>query len=169
MRAIRLYLLLAAISCAVLIAACGSSSKHNSQAPNRSQFLAFSECMRSHGVTNFPDPSGRGGINLSGSSGINPFSPSFKAAQASCSKLLPGGGPANHKPTEQDKEQMLRISECMRQHGVTNFPDPTLTPPASPAGYSQLLDRGGVILAIPNTIDAQSPGYQSAAKACHFG
>jgi hypothetical protein len=124
--------------------------------------------MRSHGVSNFPDPGAGGGIQLKQSSGINPFSPSFKSAQASCSKLLPGGGPANQKPSEQDEQQMLRVSQCMRAHGVTGFPDPTLTPPSSPAGYSELIDRGGVVVAVPNTIDPQSPVYQHAAAVCGF-
>lgn len=156
-------------SCALLIAACGASKKPNAASGHRSQFLAFSACMRSHGVPNFPDPSsGGGGIHFNAGSGINPFSPSFKAAQGSCSKLLPGGGPDHQKPTEQDKEAMLHISQCMRDHGVTGFPDPTLTPPSSPAGYDELIDRGGVILAVPNTIDVQSPAYQRAATACGF-
>jgi hypothetical protein len=124
--------------------------------------------MRSHGVTNFPDPSASGGIQLNQSSGINPFSPSFKAAQATCFKLLPGGGPANHRPTEQDKEQMLHISQCMRQHGITDFPDPTFTPPSSSAGYSTIIDRNGVVLALPKTIDPASPAFQQAASACGF-
>ena len=155
------------VLCALAVVACGSS--HKSASGHRSQFLAFSECMRAHGVTNFPDPGPRGGIDLSASSGINPISPSFKAAQGSCSKLLPGGGPGAQKPTERDKTLMLHVSECMRRHGVTGFPDPTLTPPSSPAGYSAVLDRGGVIIAVPNTINLQSPVYEQAAKVCNFG
>ena len=56
----------------------------------------------------------------------------------------------------------------MRQHGVIGFPDPTFTPPSSPAGYSIVEDRGGVILAVPGTIDPQSPAFAQAAKVCHF-
>ena len=157
--------LLAVVTCAVLIAACGSSKKPSASI-HHSQFLAFSECMRSHGVTNFPDPSSSGGIQLSGN--MNPFSPAFKSAQARCSKLLPGGGPGHQKPSEQDKEAMLRISECMRAHGVAGFPDPTLNPPSSPGGYSEVIDRNGVAIAVPNTIDTQSPAYQRAAQVCGF-
>ena len=156
---------LVAVGCVLAIAACGSSSK-TSNSTGHNAFLGFSKCMRAHGVPNFPDPSPGGGIQLS--SGMNPFSPSFKAAQASCRRLLPGGGPGAAHPTAQAKAQTLKISECMRQHGVSGFPDPTLTPPSSPAGYSALIDRGGVILAIPDTIDTASPGYQQAAAACGF-
>ncbi len=160
------------IGCALVIAACGSagpSSAAASGGPNpvgRADFLKYSQCMRSHGVPDFPDPSPAGGIHLS--SGMNPFSPAFKAAQANCQKLLPGGGPGAAHPTAQAKEQTLKVSECMRQHGISGFPDPTFTPPSSPAGYSALIDRGGVILAVPSTIDPQSPAFKQAAAACKF-
>ena len=54
-------------------------------------------------------------------------------------------------------------------HGVSGFPDPTASPPSDPAGYSQIQNRGGVVLAIPSTIDVESPVYQQAAAACQFG
>lgn len=163
-------IVIAAMSLALVIAACGSSKDPGSsgKSPSHPQFLAFSACMRSHGVTNFPDPSASGGIQLSSSSGINPFSPSFKAAQAKCSKLLPGGGPANHPPSEQDKQQALHVSQCMREHGITGFPDPTTTPPSSPAGYSAILDRNGVVFALPDSVNPQSPAFQQAGAACGF-
>jgi hypothetical protein len=159
-------LVVAMIGCALAIAACGSSHKATRVA-GRSQFLQFSECMRSHGVTNFPDPSARGGIELNANSGINPFSPSFKAAQSACRKLLPGGGPPQHA-SEQDKQRMLQVSECMRAHGVTGFPDPTTQQPSNPQDYGILEDRGGVIVAVPKTINPQSPAFQRASKACNF-
>jgi hypothetical protein len=168
---------LAAITCGVLIAACGSSGNPSSSSgkPGGSlrgdAGLAFSRCMRSHGVTNFPDPATGGGgvrIQIGPSTGINPFSPAFKAAQASCGKLLPGGGPGSGHPSAQARAAMLQISECMRQHGISAFPDPTLSPPSSPAGYSAVLGRGGVFLAIPSTINSRSPAFTQAARACKF-
>jgi len=159
----------AAIGSALVLAACGGSSNKPARSRGRADFLAFSECMRSHGVPNFPDPSSSGGIQLSAGSGINPFSPSFKAAQASCHKLLPGGGPmGNGHPSAKDKAQMLAISTCMRAHGVTGFPDPTTTPPSGP-GPGEALGRNGVFLEIPSTIDTNSPVFKKAAAACHFG
>jgi len=123
--------------------------------------------MRSHGVPNFPDPSG-GGLNLNGT-GINPFSPSFRAAQSSCSKLLPGGGPGSHKASEQQKQQLLATAECMRRHGVTGFPDPTTKPPTSQQGYSIMEGLGSnLFLLVPNTIDPNSPVFKHASTACHF-
>jgi hypothetical protein len=161
------------LACTVAVGACGGSSGKPSTTASSSfysQALKFSECMRSHGITNFPDPGSRGGIELSSSSGINPFSPGFKAAQAACGKLLPGGGPgANGHPSAQAKRQMLEISECMRAHGVTGFPDPTTTPPSSPPGGGIALAHAGVFLIVPSTIDINSPAFKQAAAACDFG
>ncbi len=64
---------------------------------------------------------------------------------------------------------MLATSECMRAHGVSGFPDPTVSPPADPGAYSIAIGRGGVFLAVPRTIDPASPVFQSAAKVCRFG
>jgi hypothetical protein len=58
--------------------------------------LAFSSCMRSHGVPKFPDPevTSNGGMmqRLGGpGSGIDPSSPTFQTAQQACQKLNPDG------------------------------------------------------------------------------
>jgi hypothetical protein len=169
----RLFALLAAIGCLAAISACGSSDPNKTAASAHSgDALKFSECMRSHGVANFPDPSSGGGgfhIHIGPGSGINPFSPAFRAARAACGKLLPGGGPGNGPPSAQAKAHLLAISECMRSHGLTDFPDPTTTPPSSPNQYGLVLNQGGVFLAVPNAVNTQSPAFKQAATACHFG
>jgi len=156
-----------------VVAACGSASSYSTSgssgpSPNVTHaFVAFSQCMRADGVPNFPDPKGGGGIQLSG--GINPNSPAFKSAQSKCRHLMPGGGPPTGPPSAKAKLEALQTSECMRRHGVTGFPDPTDTPPSSPNGYGEIIDREGVVLAVPSTIDVRSPVYKAAAKACAFG
>jgi hypothetical protein len=100
---------------------------------------------------------------------MNPRSPAFKSAQSKCKHLLPGGGPPTGPPSAQAKLQALQISECMRHHGVTGFPDPTDTPPSNPDGYGEILNLAGAVLAVPSTIDTQAPVYRAAAKACAFG
>lgn len=160
--------------CGLGIAACGSAS--NDQKTNTgkrsSDALAFSQCMRSHGVANFPDPSGSGGgvqFSFGSGSGINPQSPAFKSAQTSCKHLLPGGGPGSGHPSPQARAQMLQIAKCMRSHGISGFPDPTTTPPSNPADYSAVIGRNGVFLAVPTSVDTQSPAFKQAATACNFG
>ncbi len=158
---------IARLACVFGLAACGSSSSRASSATASrvAQVIAFAGCMRSHGVPNFPDPTSGGGIHIDPSSGINPFSPSFRTARAACAKLLPGfGGP--QRPSEQTRQAMVAESECMRSHGVMGFPDPTLTPPTSTGGDSSVIGRDGVFLAIPNTIDVNSPAFKQAAAVC---
>jgi hypothetical protein len=67
------------------------------------QALAFSACMRSHGIHDFPDPNFSGGgirITIHGGSGsdLNPNNPRFQAAQKACQGHMPGiPGPAGGK------------------------------------------------------------------------
>jgi hypothetical protein len=52
----------------------------------------------------------------------------------------------------------------MRTHGVSGFPDPTTK---RPFGVSNLVFAGGVYLGIPISINASSPVFRRAARACH--
>jgi hypothetical protein len=71
------------------------------QAQARQQALAFSTCMRTHGVANFPDPPPGGqALRFLPGSGIDPQSPQYLTATTACrkylgraSKLAPGAGP----------------------------------------------------------------------------
>jgi hypothetical protein len=132
--------------------------------------LAYSRCVRSHGVPSFPDPKQvGGGIEVSGSApGINPQSPLFLSAERSCRHLLPGGGQTTRAGQQQALARMLRISQCMRTHGISGFPDPTLSPPSSRAGYSQVSSNGVAWLAVPDSIDVRSPAFEQAAAACNL-
>ena len=161
LKGLNVLIVLPSVICAVAIAACGSSGHKPSASSHAQSFLAFSECMRSHGVTAFPDPQPSGGISLGGT-GINPASPAFEAAQAACRKLLPVGGPSAHA-SEQQKQQMFATSVCMRSHGVSGFPDPTprTTPTASPTASD-------LWLLVPSTINVNSPAFTKAAKACNL-
>ncbi len=159
------------VGSALAIAACGSSSPIKAAGNARPQFLAYVDCLRSHGVPNLPDPGPEGAIELGPGSAINASSPSFKAAQARCAKLAPSGGPGGPaRPSEQAKAQMLAVSECMRAHGVSGFPDPTLGPPPSnPLSFSIAMGRDGVSLLVPKTINVSSPAFKQAATTCRFG
>lgn len=165
---------IAAVSCAAAIAACGSSGATTTRGGPTAQSghggaLGFAKCMRSHGVPSFPDPKANGpNIQFLGSgSEIN--SPAFQSAQTSCQRLL-GGGQASGPPSAQAHAQLLQIAECMRRHGVSNFPDPRAgSPPSSPAGYSVIIGHGGYLLAIPSSLGIASPTFKQAATACNFG
>lgn len=157
------------ITCGLFIAACGSSSKPGrSGSTDYPQGLEFARCMRSHGVPNFSDPTAVGG-GLINKIGVNPQSPAFHAAQQSCQHLIPGAGASSRHASAQAMAQGLKLSQCMRAHGISGFPDPMTSPPSTMTGYSVVLSVNGAVLAIPSSIGVQSPAFRQAAAACKFG
>ncbi len=126
--------------------------------------LKFSQCMRSHGLTNFPDPQISGNrVTIQtheGAGGLDPNSPQFQAAQSACQNLLPKGNPENPQQQAQDRDALVRFAQCMRSHGV-DVPDP------QPAGNGNLGIRLGPG-AGPGQ-DMNNPQFQAAQSACqHF-
>jgi hypothetical protein len=83
----------------------GGRPSPQQQAKMQKALLAFSACMRSHGIPDFPDPTfpTGGGAQLrirSGSgSDLNPQSPRFQAAQTACQGNLPGNVKVGARPT----------------------------------------------------------------------
>jgi hypothetical protein len=146
----------------------GSSSSPEGGPPSPQKMVAFSQCMRTHGVPEFPEPT-EGKLLVRGSdhnghvTGVNPRSSQFQAAQKACAKLAPNGGKPP-SPAQQAKmqESALKFSQCVRSHGVPSFPDPEFSH-----------DGGGVGIRIgagkkggPSGIDPNSPKFQAAQKAC---
>jgi signal transduction histidine kinase len=61
-----------------------------------------------------------------------------------------------------------QVAQCMRQHGVHDFPNPrTSLPPGTPR-FSQIDDREGVMFVIPVTIDQQSRVFTAASSRCQL-
>lgn len=147
---------LAGLAC--LAAACSSpASPAASSAPNPgAQALAYSKCMRSHGVPDFPDPkissNGNGtGVSMGvGTRGdLNPKSPAFQTASRACRSLQPGGG----NPPAQSAQELatdVKFATCMRSHGYPSFPDP---------------DSHGVFN-LPPAVNTNSAQFSSAQNAC---
>ena len=131
--------------------------------------LAFARCMRANGVPNFPDPSSGSSGAFQIPAGANPSSPAFRAAQAKCQKLMGGGPPVpgtTTHPSPQTLAKLVRIAQCMRQHGISDFPDPRTSVPAQPAGIGEITNFDGVILLFPATMNLQAPAYRQALTAC---
>ena len=124
--------------------------------------------MRAHGVPNFSDPTAVGG-GLVNKIGVNPQSPALWAAQQSCQHLMPAGGPSSRHPSAQAMAQALKVSQCMRAHGISGFPDPMTSPPSNFTGYSAVVSLDGAVLAIPSSVNERSPAFKQAAAACNFG
>jgi hypothetical protein len=132
--------------------------------------LKYARCMRTHGVPNFPDPNASGGFTFP--AGTNPASSAMRTAQSKCQKYLPGGGMpgpgTTTHPTAAALAQMLKVTQCMRRHGIYDFPEPTTSMPTSLSGAGVVSDRDGVILVFPRSLDMQSSQFTSAAAACKF-
>lgn len=144
------------------------SPERESSASAQQKMIAFSHCMRTHGVPEFPEPT-EGHLLIHSSdhkgrvTGVNPRSAQFQAAQKACAKLAPNGGKPP-SPAEQAKaqEKALKFSQCMRTHGVPSFPDPEF----SHGGGAVRIHIGSGRKGGPSGIDPNSPEFQTAQKAC---
>ena len=154
------FLCLALALAALPLAGCGGSKDPNDSASSQDtgydQLLKFSQCMRSHGLASFPDPvqQSGGGISLTmkKGSGLDPGSPKFKTAEAACRKFAPRRGTSQPMPAA-EQQRFLRYSQCMRTHGVPQFPDPKFS-------------GGGVQLRLPQGLGPDSPSLKAAQNAC---
>jgi hypothetical protein len=78
-------------TCRSLLHLGGAPPSAAQQSKVLAQLLKYSQCMRSHGVTSFPDPTRNGGGVGLQVTGIDPNSPIFQRAQKACGSLQPGG------------------------------------------------------------------------------
>ena len=162
--------------CAVALTACGSSSSSDSgqtgtNASHVALLTKFSTCMRSHGVSSFPDPStgqsggnsfGIDGYNFNLPAGLNTQSPAYESADKTCQGMISSGqgGPArNPAITARFKRAALTHARCMRAHGVPNFPDPIFS--STGGGISVRSGSPGM--------NPRSPAFQQAQRTCGSG
>lgn len=153
-----------AVALLAFVAACGGSSKSpavanitpttstltasSSASPTNATIhgdaVAYSACMRSHGVAKFPDPNSSDEIpKIPSLQQLGVSSSQFAAAKTACRALLPTGveasvtlclstGNCPQSLVQQMMSQGREFALCMRNHGVTNFPDPTMGRNGSP-------------------------------------
>jgi hypothetical protein len=158
----------AAIVCAVatgglLAAACGGTRSAASSggsptaqgSANSPSAIAYSHCMRSDGVPNFPDPPGGGRVPKADAQRLGVSSSQLQAAQRACQHLYPGNGGAISASLEQCEQTgdcpqamvqrvlngMRMMALCMRSHGVPGWPDPTVDSEGRP-GFNLLHAQG---------------------------
>jgi hypothetical protein len=149
-------------ACAVLQAGCGASAASTgtgSASAASSPVVLYADCVRTHGVPDYPDA----GPGIVGDqSGIDTQAPAYHDAQRDCAKLAPGAV-AHHKTTERQKTLAVAFSRCVRAHGLPSFPDPVLSVP--PPGVAHGIVRAGMYWPLPvGTV--QSPRFSTAAVAC---
>jgi hypothetical protein len=89
--------------------------------------VQFAQCMRSNGVSNFPDPNASGQFTIdaiANGSGVDTSSAAFSQALDACKQLEPAGFTGSTR-TAQQQEAALIFAQCVRANGVADFPDPT--------------------------------------------
>lgn len=128
--------MLLALLLASIAAGCGSQSPSATGGPSAqsgknndvSAAYAFSRCMRSHGLPNFPDPKvstspGHASVGIA----VNPSetsSPKFNSAQKACQGILPAPNSHSAQHEGPSKQVLLAFAQCMRSKGIHGFPDP---------------------------------------------
>jgi hypothetical protein len=128
-----------------------SASPTSSMSPYQAA-LGYSQCMRQHGLKNFPDPTSEGGhigLKLDENSGVNQDSAQYKAAEQACHSLMKGSdgnGPAFNPA------KIHAWAACIRKHGVPDFPDPVNT-------------GSGVKITLSSPVGQDT--LQKAMDACH--
>jgi hypothetical protein len=125
------------------VASVGSPSSGRSAASSGSMTaspLAFSRCMRDHGVPDFPDPGSDGQVPKVSTQQLGVSSTQLMSAQRACQSLLPdtGGslatslrqceeqGACPQAMVQQVMTQLRKFSQCVRSHGIPKWPDPVI-------------------------------------------
>jgi hypothetical protein len=81
--------------------------------------VRFAECIRAHGVADFPDPNAKNEFEY----GVSVTPAVWKRATTACKDLQPPGT-LSSKRTPKEQSGALKFAQCMRDHGVKDFPDP---------------------------------------------
>jgi hypothetical protein len=91
----------------------------NTSATGQDKAVKFAECIRGHGVPHFPDPDAKGDFVF----GIDVSPAVWGQAVNACKDLEPPGALSGKRSPKQQSDA-LRFAECVREHGVKDFPDP---------------------------------------------
>ena len=126
----------ALIAMVVLISACGSNAPAGTSTgsgaaattprPMLQKAVKFAECMRSNGVSQFPDPGASGKFTIDGvanGSSLDPNTPAFKQALGACKGLEPAGFTGSTRSPQQ-QSAALKFAQCIRANGVKRLPGP---------------------------------------------
>jgi hypothetical protein len=132
--------------------------------------VAYSACMRSHGVPNYPDPESDGGIPKGDAQQFGVSTSQFQAAQHACQPVLPTGGAFDQQAQQcfvagncppALVQQILTVqrnfAQCMRSRGFPKFPDPTIDSQGRPVFAWSISQTG---------IDPHSSQYETEEDQC---
>jgi hypothetical protein len=136
---------IAAAALVLLAAACGGSPSSIGDTPNGSgsatstSAVAYSHCIRSHGVPNYPDPSSGGQLPKGSAEQFGVSNSRLQTARRACQHMYPSNGGSFQQlmlcentgdcpqaVVQHALTEMRSFARCMRSHGVPNWPDPTI-------------------------------------------
>jgi hypothetical protein len=152
---------------AVLGTACSGGSHSSGPDTSAAQRTAktmdlFARCMRGHGQPDFyyanpqsVSKSATAAFSVGEGymvTGVNPQSPQFRTALASCKHLLPPAAARTLTPEQLSGD--VKFAQCMRAHGFPAYPDPDVQ-------NGQVIDKP-----LPDSIDTSSPQFLAAEKTC---
>jgi hypothetical protein len=122
-----------------------TAASHNSTVTPREEAVKFAECMRENGYPDFPDPKASGEFP---SFGISVTPTVWMKALRACKELQPPGSFSAHLSPKQ-LWAARKFAQCIREHGVKDFPDPvngepiidtTIIPSANRPGGMDILN-----------------------------
>jgi hypothetical protein len=165
-RTLRLLRLLATpvLVAAVVLTGAGCSGDPDghggsSTATTREKAVTFATCMRDNGVAAFPDPGPSGTLTIdeiANEAKIDTDSPAFEKAITACRDLEPAGF-TGHKRSAHQQQEALAFAQCMRDHGVADFPDPDPDGPLIDTNRIPSAKGRGAL---------DIPGFREASDAC---
>jgi hypothetical protein len=126
-----------------------ASTTTSAAASRRQSALAYSGCMRAHGVPNFPDPDSQGDFGSLTQQALKVSKQQSLAANHACKRLIPQGGTGSPQLRQEKLAFALKLAQCIRRHGFPAFPDPTASHQRAPSG-----------------IDPSSPQFEAADATC---
>jgi hypothetical protein len=102
------------------------SSTGDTTVTSHDQAVQFAECMRANGVPGFPDPDASGSLtieNVANGTSVDTNSAAWQQAMDACKDLEPAGFTGTTRTAEQQHAALV-FAQCIRDHGVPDFPDP---------------------------------------------
>ena len=143
-----------------------AGARHNAAALHTA-----AQCIRDHGIPNYQDPVvGPGQIVYTDQRNLEKASGSvLQNARSACRELV---AQANFDPSQRPHPpaQMVRDgvreAQCLRAHGLPNWPDPSPSDTFDPGHGFQVTDAAFAGAVPPGANPKQSSAFQTAITAC---
>jgi hypothetical protein len=143
-------------ACSASPSAAGSGGSPDGEGATSSQLVAYTQCMRSHGVPDYPGPGSSGQMpKITSGQQVGVSDSRLTTAQGTCQHLWPYQAPTQAQLRQQLTDD-LKFAQCMRSHGVPGMPDPT-----NSDGHAEF-----VISISKDGFNPHSPQILAKARAC---